>query len=74
MVKHLFLISISSLYNILIIIIYEIRIKPTFMALETADRTTLKKKKKVRNHLTSNDIGQLAQIYVVLIRLFWIEK
>lgn len=52
MVKHLFLISISSLYNILIIIIYEIRIKPTFMALETADRTTLKKK-KVRNHLTS---------------------
>lgn len=68
MVKHLFLISISSLYNILIIIIYEIRIKPTFMALETADRTTLKK--KVRNHLTSNDIGQLAQIYVVLIRLF----
>lgn len=58
MVKHLFLISISSLYNILIIIIYEIRIKPTFMALETADRTTLKK--KVRNHLTSNDIGQLA--------------
>lgn len=39
------------------------------MALETADRTTLKKK-KVRNHLTSNDIGQLAQIYVVLIRLF----
>lgn len=69
MVKHLFLISISSLYNILIIIIYEIRIKPTFMALETADRTTLKKK-TVRNHLTSNDIGQLAQIYVVLIRLF----
>lgn len=68
MVKHLFLISISSLYNILIIIIYEIRIKPTFMALETADRTTLKK--KVRNHLTSNDIGQLAQIYVVLIKLF----
>lgn len=68
MVKHLFLISISSLYNILIIIIYEIRIKPTFMVLETADRTTLKK--KVRNHLTSNDIGQLAQIYVVLIRLF----
>lgn len=47
MVKHLFLISISSLYNILIIIIYEIRIKPTFMALETADRTTLKKKKKL---------------------------
>lgn len=39
------------------------------MALETADRTTFKKK-KVRNHLTSNDIGQLAQIYVVLIRLF----
>lgn len=69
MVKHLFLISISSLYNILIIIIYEIRIKPTFVALETADRTTLKKK-TVRNHLTSNDIGQLAQIYVVLIRLF----
>lgn len=68
MVKHLFLISISSLYNILIIIIYEIRIKPTFVALETADRTTFKK--KVRNHLTSNDIGQLAQIYVVLIRLF----
>lgn len=67
--KHLFLISISSLYNILIIIIYEIRIKPTFVALETADRTTLKKK-RVRNHLTSNDIGQLAQIYVVLIRLF----
>lgn len=73
MVKHLFLISISSLYNILIIIIYEIRIKPTFVALETADRTTLKKK-RVRNHLTSNDIGQLAQIYVVLIRLFWIVK
>lgn len=69
MVKHLFLISISSLYNILIIIIYEIRIKPTFVALETADRTTLKKK-TFRNHLTSNDIGQLAQIYVVLIRLF----
>lgn len=45
MVKHLFLISISSLYNILIIIIYEICIKPTFMALETADRTTFKKKK-----------------------------
>lgn len=73
MVKHLFLISISSLYNILIIIIYEIRIKPTFVALETADRTTFKKK-RVRNHLTSNDIGQLAQIYVVLIRLFWIVK
>lgn len=70
MVKHLFLISISSLYNILIIIIYEIRIKPTFMALKTADRTTLKKKKLEITYITRNDIGQLAQIYVVLIRLF----